>query len=185
MRSIQVAIACFSLGLLAACQPADPIDRVTGPTVAETAAIARDPAALERYVRGNTLWSSNEPPGGHGTQIEYHSPQGNVFLWYPGNARIVRGKWKIEAAGDRPLLCYQYQRNSYNPVTGQMGGNWECSTQNWVHLPVAMAGDPFSLAMDKVPFVIPDKGYYSPARLMVMAGKDPALIRMVRPAGQP
>src|SRR6266849_10942054 len=32
---------------------------------------------------------------GHGTQVSYIHPDGAIFLWYPGNAVIVPGKWQI------------------------------------------------------------------------------------------
>lgn len=35
---------------------------------------------------------------GHGTQIEYLANGGGAWLWYPGNANIVVGEWKVEGA---------------------------------------------------------------------------------------
>jgi hypothetical protein len=70
---------------------------------------------------------------GHGTQISYMRPDGAIFLWYPGNAVVLPGRWRIEArwAGGTPpakeaLLCFQYRPNTYNPVTQVLGGRQEC-----------------------------------------------------------
>lgn len=69
----------------------------------------------------------------HGTQIEFKHPNGNSYLWYPGNAVIVPGKWKLEprapitqAYKGYTVICFQYGANTYNPVTRQQGGKWEC-----------------------------------------------------------
>src|SRR4029453_11353963 len=32
---------------------------------------------------------------GHGTQVSYMRADGTVFLWYPGNRVVVRGRWLI------------------------------------------------------------------------------------------
>jgi len=124
---------------------------------------------------GNTLWSYSGPNLGHGTQVEYHSPDGQVFLWYPGNRAPVRGAWKVDG-GFTPRLCYMYQENSYNPLTRQRGGKWECRSLAGYELPVMIKGDPFNLASGKLPFVIPDKASYDPRDLMQMAGRSPDLI---------
>ncbi len=60
---------------------------------------------------------------GHGTQVEYFGTDGRVFLWYPGNARILPGAWKIER-GD---ICFAYRGTTYNPVTKVVStGNFQC-----------------------------------------------------------
>ena len=68
---------------------------------------------------------------GHGTQISYLGSDGIEALWYPGNARMVRGKWRIvehanEPAGGYADICFLYPTNGYNPVTRKWGGDWEC-----------------------------------------------------------
>lgn len=72
-----------------------------------------------------------------GTQIEYFSPSGEVALWYPGNQTPVVGKYytkqsmeSYNLAGNVAgvLLCFTYQPNSYNPVTGTGGGTEQCTS---------------------------------------------------------
>ncbi|WP_240231574.1 hypothetical protein [Devosia lacusdianchii] len=65
----------------------------------------------------NMTWDA-----GHGTQVEYLSTRGKAYLWYPGNAVILEGRWKREGTN----ICFAYGENTYNPVTGNQGGDWEC-----------------------------------------------------------
>jgi hypothetical protein len=101
---------------------------------------------------------------GHGTQVYYLRPDGTEFLWYPGNAGIVRAKWKIVAypISNKPgreyaSMCFQYGTNTYNPVTKQAGGNWECRLAHDKAQFVVdrVDGDVFGLALRQaVPFVL-------------------------------
>ena len=70
---------------------------------------------------------------GHGTQVSYTHPDGAIFLWYPGNAVVVTGKWQVasrttpsQPPREYAAICFQYGSNTYNPVTRQFGGNWQC-----------------------------------------------------------
>lgn len=92
----------------------------------------------------------------HGTQVEYYDAQNRSYLWYPGNTRIVTGDWKIEVdANQQNRICHRYQTNSYNPVTGVRGGNWECTNLAFQQssIQTRLAGDPFGLASGAVPYV--------------------------------
>lgn len=79
--------------------------------------------------------------GIHGTQVEYASKDGRVFLWYPGNKVILAGKWEpkqifVEYYEQGNLIkrfefsqiCFQYGDNTYNPATGHAGGGFECQS---------------------------------------------------------
>lgn len=106
----------------------------------------------------------------HGTQIEYYAENGRLYLWYPGNRRIVQGAWKVEktkscgpgADGfyacktlNTPSVCYKYPSNSYNPVTQRAGGHFECETfkSHRATLQERVDGDIFGLSKSKrVPF---------------------------------
>jgi len=77
------------------------------------------PAAFAQQV-GNHTYMTYEPQ--HGTQVEYLSRQGEAFLWYPGNSVILAGRWKREGSS----ICFAYDGNTYNPVTGHIGGSFEC-----------------------------------------------------------
>jgi hypothetical protein len=90
--------------------------------------------------------------GGHGTQVSYLRSDGVEFLWYPGNAVVVRGKWDIAKHATEPRgyadICFLYGTNTYNPVTRRVGGNWECRPAHlYVRSIIDRAdGDVFGLA---------------------------------------
>jgi hypothetical protein len=159
---------------LAACVSPDPLNRIDSLSIAHRSKVANSGPLLTAYVSGKTIWDHSDPQkGGHGSQIEYHAADGRSFLWYPGNQRPVQGRWKVEQGQSGvPLLCYQYGANTYNPVLGTRGGAWKCERQNWVSLGDAFEGDPFRLASGRVPFVIPDRAFYTPDRLLSMAGRS-------------
>jgi hypothetical protein len=96
---------------------------------------------------------------GHGTQVSYMDPQGAVFLWYPGNAVVLRGRWKIEAVStsDEPgaSVCFLYGANTFNPVMNQRGGSWNCAPAHQLARTTvdSAEGDVFGLARrTAVPF---------------------------------
>lgn len=106
------------------------------------------PAAAAPPIGGYTNMSHD---AGHGTQVEYLSPKGGAWLWYPGNAGIVAGKWKRSGA----QICFAYGGNTYNPVTGHKGGGWECMDYRlwWASIGERVEGDPLKLeGATKVPF---------------------------------
>ena len=105
----------------------------------------------------------------HGTQVSFATPNGQSYLWYPGNKVVLAGRWKTEdhtievrkggsivARKTQPRVCYDYGPNTYNPATGK-GGGWECT--NFINLRFAggenTPGDVFGLSRRKaVPFVL-------------------------------
>lgn len=85
---------------------------------------------VRAYYKGNTVMSYNKP---YGTQVEYFSPNGKTFLWYPGNRDIVRGEWKVNKGKDGfPQTCFRYQANSVNPYTKVPGGKWQCAQSIYI-----------------------------------------------------
>lgn len=148
------------------------------PLNAEASRVASSPELARRFLSDTTRLSFNQNQ--HGTQYEYHSEGGRVFLWYPGNRSIVHGSWRIESSstGRNPNLCYRYGAGSFNPVTGQRGGSWEC--RSFLAIDVAgggtLKGDPFSLGAGRIPFVMVGRDFYSPDSVMQAIGKDPALL---------
>jgi hypothetical protein len=102
---------------------------------------------------------------GHGTQVEYSTANGRTFLWYPGNTRTVSGEWKVEerdvqlpgsdgvTARKVTLICYRYGANTYNPVTNQRGGAWECrpAERDFRLIVESVQGDVFGLAARRTP----------------------------------
>lgn len=119
---------------------------------------------FEAFVRarlaGNTLAFQDF----RGAQIEYYSPDGRVWLWYPGNKRAVPGRYytkqvdgPVNAFGDRPavLICFDYGPNSYNPTSGKVGGE-ECDAAYAYIASIRgrRSGDVFNLASGNVPSVM-------------------------------
>ncbi|MGB9364465.1 MAG: hypothetical protein WCE79_00485 [Xanthobacteraceae bacterium] len=97
---------------------------------------------------------------GHGTQVYYMRPDGTEFLWYPGNTVIVTSKWRLTPRGDGSPqhgvdICFQYGTNTYNPVTKQQGGQWECRPAhiNARRVVERAMGDVFGLSR-RLPFVL-------------------------------
>lgn len=112
----------------------------------------------------------------YGTQIEYLSPDGKTYLWFPRNQRIVQGEWKVQPnASGKSDVCFRYGANSRDPVTGKTGGAWECGRKYFAYLDI-LSGNPFGLRAGAVPVVIPDLKPYYPEHIMVMLGKDPAKV---------
>ena len=94
---------------------------------------------------------------GHGTQVSYMRPDGTVFLWYPGNRVVVRGRWLIESRAKSAYLCFQYGADTYNPVTNQSGTSWSCQQAGvFARITVdRVRGDLFGLAnRQAVPFLL-------------------------------
>lgn len=182
MRLLNIVTACLFLGV-AGCGYVEKDDWMPVQTSKQ---ISNDPALLSRFLSGNTIMTYNDPDeGGHGTQYEYHSADGKVLLWYPGNRNLVRGEWKVEPVAAGPQIrCYRYGANTYNPVTRTRGGAWECEKQEWAYLDTALKGDPFGLASGKLPFIIPDRNLYSPKKVMQMMGRDPTTINMITNVGE-
>lgn len=94
---------------------------------------------------------------GHGTQVEYMARNGKAHLFYPGNKKVLHGKWKLERTSNPKVfnLCFSYP-NSYNPVTGHSEG-WECQPAGFALTDVvdSVEGDALGLAKrDAVPFVL-------------------------------
>jgi hypothetical protein len=89
----------------------------------------------------------------HGNQLEYYAPNGRCYLWYPGNRGVVAGEWRAEGE----YICFRYGANTYNPVTGEHGGEWERTLlERWgTNIVDAAAGDVCGLATGRLPYNLP------------------------------
>lgn len=106
---------------------------------------------VKAYYKGVTVMTYKKP---YGTQVEYFSPNGKTFLWYPGNRDVVRGEWKANKGQDGyPQTCFRYQSNSVNPYTKVPGGNWQCAQSIYFMFTDVqrIKGDAFGLAQ-QLPF---------------------------------
>ena len=148
LRNFMVALGMSVL--LAGCAPLVGVNaNSTTPPSAET----------RKTFQGGT---NNMTFSAHGTQVEFLSKDGRTALWYPGNGIVLPGRWRLVGAdpttGFQDNICFQYGANTYNPLTLNYGGNWECEgiALYQGHVVERVAGDPFGL--DKrgaVPFVLP------------------------------
>lgn len=72
-------------------------------------------------------------------QVEYHSPEGRVFLWV--GDRIVRGYWAVIPSGGliaSTRICYLYE--------GEVVSDCRPLGNKGTHPEVERAGDPYGLA---------------------------------------
>jgi hypothetical protein len=139
------------------------------------------PAAAAQQLGGYTNMSHDR---GHGTQIEYLSPGGGAWLWYPGNARILPGRWKRAGAD----ICFAYTGGSHNPVTGHRGDGWECMDYRywWGAIEQRVEGDPLRLeGRVEVPFRL-GKGRVRFDELIArLSGSRPEVeVTLVTPEGE-
>lgn len=96
------------------------------------------------------------PMPGHGTQIEFFASDGRAFLWYPGNKRAVPSLWRLSRTDERYKICFRYPSRSYNPLTRQHGGRWDCRDLAPYASKVSEVrrGDIFGLSNRRLPFVL-------------------------------
>ena len=136
---------------------------------------------VRKFIANQTIKTYNRH---FSTQVEFHSADGRTFLWFPGNRRIVRGRWKVEKQTTASFgsskkqaiafLCYKYGPNTYNPVTKQKGGKWKCIAPNLVFKTKSekRTGDIFRLSgRESVPFVLQRKKYTFRGIKQAMKGK--------------
>lgn len=158
---------------VAGCGMVEHDDTMSVPSEMQVAGSAE---LLQRFFSDATIFNLDNEQ--HGTQVEYHSTDGRSYLWYPGNRSVVQGQWRVESVPGGTRLCYLYGPNTYNPVLGTRGGNWECRRGGEAMLSqdVALKSDPFGLESGRIPFVIGDGGIYYPDELMTLWGRDPATL---------
>ena len=141
---------------------------------------AADSAQAARSIYSDRTFISHDP---HGTQIEYHGPDGRAHLWYPGNFRGVPSIWKIEydGPGKGHEICWQYPASSRNGLTGlSAGGKFQC-TPDWLYFPSivqVLQGDPFNLNSGRVPFPMP-KGKFTAEQLAQQANIPADRVRTI------
>lgn len=102
------------------------------------------------YPQANTTYLSYSEA--HGFQVNFIASGGHAWLWYPRNTVVVPEEWKLDAKGN--ALCWRHPSASYNPVTKQSGGGFQCES-----LPLAqktivasLPGDPYKLSLGEIPY---------------------------------
>ncbi|WP_422048666.1 hypothetical protein [Shimia sp.] len=135
------AVVALSLGVAACTSDApSPVEEV----------LSRDILFAEYPSSGFTYLSFSKA---HGFQVNYLKSGGEAWLWYPGNSKALYEQWKTGVISGQNAVCWRHPSNSYNPVTGQTGGQYACEP-----LAVAqksqiarLAGDPYNLSSGRVP----------------------------------
>jgi len=87
----------------------------------------------------------------HGYQVEYFAQGGVLYLWYPGNRRVLPGEWRL----DGHKICFRYATSAGNPVTKSPGGAWECTLSEILLIEAKRKpGDIYDLASGNLPYVL-------------------------------
>ncbi|MFC3637092.1 hypothetical protein ACFONL_06800 [Camelimonas fluminis] len=125
-----------------------------------------DPAgpAMRRMLSNRTRVTMG---GGHGVQVSYATPDGRIYLWYPGNREVLAGRWRIVESNavvrtrtsayefPQTRVCFDYGMNSYNPVTRKSGEECMHAAIMKMFAGQSVAGDRFGLSRRKaVPHVL-------------------------------
>ncbi len=126
-----------------------------------------DPQQLAALVSGATTRSSSIQ---HGTQVEYLSPDGRAYLWYPGNPRILPGRWRVEKRGLGAQICFTYMPQPVSGWSCQGGGNYLVNQAEIVD------GDPLDLEGGKLPFIM-SRASYRLSDLIARTGNPSAPLR--------
>ncbi len=131
--------------------------------------VAKTPQSLRSFLNNTTSVSWDDR---HGTQVEYLGANGRTFRWYPGNQAALPGKWQLGPSSYGPAVCFLYGPNTYNPVTGSTGSQWDCSPQGMYifYKTSVVSGDVFNLSSGKIPFVLPGRAKLSLPLLAARAG---------------
>lgn len=157
-RSVLPLAACAALLLLVLVQCAPKPDRsiTTTPTPPTHRIVATNRTPKTKFF-GKTILDYAPKSFGHGTQIEYFDEQGNSYLWYPGNKKIVKGKLAFKGLGRDIKACFLHEENTYNPLTKTAGGKWQCQSYHNFNFFIRdiQEGDVFNLATSNdVPHVL-------------------------------
>lgn len=96
----------------------------------------------------------------HGNQLSYSAPDGRIFLAYPDNSRVLRGRWLVCTATYGLLnktrervyfpyakVCFRYNTTARNAATGVRGIDWECGPAGLLRKSItdSREGDVFKL----------------------------------------
>lgn len=168
VQVLNVVTVGFCALLLAACES----PYVSYPAVK---ALADTEGAPARFLADTTVHTFDPY---HLNQYEYLAPDGTTALLYPGNIAPVRGYWQVRGKGEFDAkMCFLYGPNTYNPVTHERGGRWECDdlTDYLYRAEEIYDGDVFGTrSITYFPAPFPRWGAFHPISAAVAAtGKTP------------
>ena len=162
MENVKRCLLALSTAVLVSCSSWEPISKTRSEDeLAKYPRATFTEAGLKaRYSNATSLDYSIQ----HGTQISYTSPNGDIYLWYPGNAQLIIGQWRVDTnKHGSGRICFKYTSLSYNTVTRSFGGNWDCvraADYIWQENEFSR-GDPLNLASGRMPFVLEKLKQYS------------------------
>ncbi|MEM9757497.1 MAG: hypothetical protein AAF914_15955 [Pseudomonadota bacterium] len=124
---------------------------VASPGQAESVAIAFE------FLCDRTIHYFND---GIGNQIEYTSPEGGAYLWFPDTPEVIVGTWDVFERDDGVVeICFEYPANSFgfdgltinnSEIHCFEYGAWVADIQE----DGIRDGDPFQLASGEIPFML-------------------------------
>jgi hypothetical protein len=146
-KEINLSNELLTITMLALCVGSYCILRYRQQRELDAAWEERHPRSAFKYC-GRTLLFYEDS---HGNQVEYLDSDGYCYLWYPGNSGIVVGRWRSDGA----TIYFRYGINTFNPVTGIIGGRWEpCPIDFWsASIVEDVPGDAFKIKK-RIPFVL-------------------------------
>ena len=170
-------IAVLLTSVLAGCLPINRYHGITKEDRPRYDVLLNDPQAMRSFVADTTLKSFDHL---YGTQIEYHSADGRVWLVFPGNPRTVHGYWKIKGEGYDAKLCYRYPYGR-DAITGNSGVNWLCpSIRYFLKSDELVDGDVMGLRQRGArpyPYILPEDQDVSISEMMRAFGRGPLTAR--------
>lgn len=126
LKSISILVIFMS-----ACAPATTQQKQEALTIEQNSrkadSITASTEGLTAYLRDTTAKGFTRE---HGTQFSYFEADGRYNLVYPGNSRVLKGRWQVRKGGlFGPTICYSYTVPTYNPVTRHRdrAGDWSCN----------------------------------------------------------
>lgn len=94
-----------------------------------------------------------------GVQVEYLHSDGSAYLWFPNEARIIRGAWRVTKAGE---ICFAYRREPAGLIFARSVGRWDCRSadQQVLRIFAKCSDDPFNLRSGRAPFILRSNDYF-------------------------
>ncbi|MCI4663476.1 MAG: hypothetical protein MRY74_02025 [Neomegalonema sp.] len=108
--------------------------------------------------------------GTHGVQIEFLDSKGRAYLWYPGEERIVPGRWWLKGAFQ---ICFNYPTYVFKATPTEPAGVDICmSLSDYYETTISKrADDVFDLRSGRAPFVLSPKDYFGSFGAVLAARK--------------
>ncbi len=160
----RVALACAAGVALAGCVSSE--EQAKAAAAREEAGVLVRPGNLSRDQAFAALVNKTRvTPALRGSQVSYLAPDGSVYLWFPGNDAILRGRWRIEATGgyvqalgrpvERYAICFDYDGPRPSFLAGDAARQNCAPVETVLRRAESTHGDVLGLARRaRVPFVL-------------------------------